>query len=263
MVLILVRYWKMNLKRLLAEIKSLPQLDVGPDTWLRHRRNLRQQILSNPPRDFLNWSVIQATMYVGQAPYIQQELDAVLDCYPSDVLKPGDYFSEPGTYNDLSTNLIHQAYHLLQYESKLGVRTKDFKTILEFGGGYGAMCLLVHRLGFTGEYVIYDLPEFNLLQEYYLSKQDVKATYLSELKQMDVDLFIALHSLGEIDDTSLRWEYLDSFPALSYLFSYTHNWNDVENVGWFDEVQNWNDNYEWISWKIEHLPGRYYLVGAV
>jgi hypothetical protein len=40
--------------------------------------------------------------------------------------------------------------------------------IVEFGGGYGRLCQLVHDLGFRGTYVIFDLPESAVLQRFYL-----------------------------------------------------------------------------------------------
>ena len=39
---------------------------------------------------------------------------------------------------------------------------------MEFGGGYGALCLAVKSGGFTGQYVIFDLPVFS--QVFFLKK---------------------------------------------------------------------------------------------
>ena len=50
-------------------------------------------------------------------------------------------------------------------------RARDLSSsgvIVEFGGGYGSMCRLLHKLGFSGQYFIYDLPEFVALQRYFL-----------------------------------------------------------------------------------------------
>lgn len=259
----------MNLTELRARIESLPGLAYEGKSahWLAHRIKLRERIL-NPikgeiqsyPAWFLYWPTIQATMYVGQAPYVQQELDDVLEFYPSDILIPGKFFHEPTTYNGMSTNLIHQAYHLLQYESRLGVRVRELKTIIEFGGGYGAMALIAHRLGFKGKYYIYDYPEFSLLQEYYLSHQGIKVHH--HITPCQCDLFIAIHSLNEVDDSLKRWRILRDYPAMSYLFSYNSQWLGLDNHKWFKLIQQKRDDMEWINWSIEHLPGRYYLVGA-
>jgi hypothetical protein len=40
---------------------------------------------------------------------------------------------------------------------------------VEFGGGYGALCLAVQSGGFTGQYVIFDLPVFS--QVFFLKKK--------------------------------------------------------------------------------------------
>jgi hypothetical protein len=44
----------------------------------------------------------------------------------------------------------------------------DTDCIIEFGGGFGSMCRLVHALGFRGQHIIFDLPPVWALQRYYL-----------------------------------------------------------------------------------------------
>ncbi|KAJ1474744.1 hypothetical protein T484DRAFT_1831154, partial [Baffinella frigidus] len=97
-----------------------------------------------------------------------------------------------------STNLVHQAYHtfvfqqatsLLPWEAAGGLVVEFGGTygclcnlmhtggmcdaasglVVEFGGGYGCLCNLMHTGGFEGQYLLYDLPVFSLIQTYYLS----------------------------------------------------------------------------------------------
>jgi hypothetical protein len=128
----------------------------------------------------------------------------------------------PDTYSNntqYSMNLIHQAYHLTQWEQATGKRIEHLNTIVEFGAGYGAMALLCRRLGFEGQYIIYDLPEFSLLQEYYLSQFGMidKMEWNPAEKPKDADLFMALYSISEVP--------FEDRPGLmvkadSYLFLY-------------------------------------------
>jgi hypothetical protein len=67
-----------------------------------------------------------------------------------------------------SGNLIHHAYHLARFEEATGQRIDGLGCVVEFGGGYGNMCRTVRRAGFTGPYIILDLPYFSALQRYYL-----------------------------------------------------------------------------------------------
>jgi hypothetical protein len=72
-------------------------------------------------------------------------------------------------YPGSSGNLIHQAYSLAQLTEIGDCRLENLSQIVEFGGGFGTMCKLVHQLGFKGRYIIFDLPECSALQEYYLN----------------------------------------------------------------------------------------------
>lgn len=259
----------MNLSELRQAIESLPmpRYKGKSNIWLGHRMKLRECIL-NPtkgdiksyPAWFMYWPTIQATMYIGQAPYIQLELDEVLQLYDSNICEPGKFFHEPTEWNGLSTNLIHQAYHLVQFETRLGIRIRELDTIIEFGGGYGAMALVAFRMGFEGDYYIYDFPEFSILQRYYLSHQpEVGNVYWNEYLK-DYDLCIAIHSLSEVDNIDARWEFLIRYPAMSYLFAYSRMQNEIDNHAWFGDLQE--TNMDWLNWQIEHLPGKFYLVGA-
>ena len=71
-------------------------------------------------------------------------------------------------YRRSSGNRIHQAYHLARFQEETGLPVSRFPLIVEFGGGYGSLCRLVHKLGFKGQYIIFDLPEFVALQKFYL-----------------------------------------------------------------------------------------------
>jgi hypothetical protein len=76
------------------------------------------------------------------------------------------------------------------------------------------------------------------------------------------DLLIAIHSLSEVNSADARWNFLMDYPAMSYLFSYNTQWLGLNNYEWFKLIQKERNDMEWIGWPIEHLPGRYYLVGA-
>jgi hypothetical protein len=87
----------------------------------------------------------------------------------------------------------------------------DFTAINEFGGGFGGMCRLIHRLDFTGIYRIFDFPEVSALQEYYLSSVGIKSRQPNAQNEIELisdileftrkpspaDLFIGSWSLSE------------------------------------------------------------------
>jgi hypothetical protein len=78
-------------------------------------------------------------------------------------------------------------------------KLSKYNSILEIGGGYGDMCSVVHDMGFKGKYTIYDFPEVQKIQNYYLSNQDIKANFVSDPADLEpADLVIATWSLSEI-----------------------------------------------------------------
>ena len=110
---------------------------------------------------------------------------------------------------------------------------KDCKSIIEIGGGYGDMCSLVHALGFKGKYFIYDFPEVQSIQKYYLEHQGINASYINmdnigELAPCD--LVIATWSLSEIP-------IIDREPIMSRIYI-SNKWLVMYQAKIFGSVDN-------------------------
>jgi hypothetical protein len=259
--------------------------------WSNDSIALTNLILNENPRDFLRWKIISSTMFMPFAHYIYQELNYLKNqpdwnkrwrkaIVESSIGNPPPYLFYPIT----SANLIHHAYHLAQFEEKTGVCLKSIDFIFEFGGGYGSMCRLFYNLGFRGKYVIYDLPPFSALQTYFLRSIGVPVISLTEFfsansgvvcltktnqlklaisrsKQLK-NLFIATWSMSEVP-LVLREVILSlvaSFQA--YLFAYQEKFGDVDNLLFFENWKNHNQNVVWDDVKIKHMPGdNFYLFG--
>ena len=74
-----------------------------------------------------------------------------------------------------------------------------YKSIVEIGGGYGDMCSVVHDMGFKGKYTIYDFPEVQNIQRYYLQTNEIEANFATDPSELEkADLVIATWSLSEI-----------------------------------------------------------------
>ena len=248
-----------------AAIEALPPIEPveSAHTWAFWAWDLRQNILNHNPAEFLTWPSVVGTMFVGNAPYTKFEFDCLGEGLRDAIVEPN--FGKPVLYGDMgygtSGNLIHQAYHLYQWEQKTGRQVKDLGTIVEIGGGYGAMAMIIRRLGFKGRYVIFDLPEFNLLQKYYLSNvgiQDIEFESQTD-EQTDYDLLIGLYSLNEMS-LKVRKTIINAYPAQSYLIAYGAGWGGVDNMGWALELMRRRGEL-WHNWNIAHLPNCWYLVG--
>lgn len=261
----------MRVEELRTLVRKLPTLPH--DTfWNMKRNEIRTRILdpNDDPSKFLTWSVIIATMFVGNAPYIDKELTALqadnwIRWIPA---LSEDEFGEPERYIALPTtsgNMIHQAYHLLQWEKATGKRVKDIKRIVEFGGGYGAMAKLVRRSGFTGEYIIFDTPEFSLLQEFYLSNIGIDDVHCistdhawSVACKRPADLFIALWSLSETDNATQE-RIFKGINAHSVLVS---GLRPHAEPTYFETLVMEDKRFSWSSQHIQHLLGNHYMIGV-
>lgn len=247
----------MDANELKSAFQSLLPLPDDGAFWTGKRAELRERIASSDVAEFLTWPTIVSTMFVGDAPYIHAEMDALMAndkprweaaIAEDDTGSPARLLAAPWT----SGNLVHQAYHLLRWEQHTGKRVDGLRSIIEIGGGYGVMAKVARRAGFDGKYLIYDVPEFSLIQRYYLEQCGIEAEYETKpAGKRSPSLLIALWSLSEIGDDERR-AWLDSLKPKGYLVA---AYGDQESrrlatvLGSVDRIE------------ISHLPGNYYLLG--
>jgi hypothetical protein len=201
-------------------------------------------------------------MFVGNAHYTALELAALensLDWWRYKTAIAEDTLGHPVLFNEYTSgNLIHQCYHLMQWENETELKVNELESIVEIGAGYGAMCKIVRRLGFTGEYLIYDLPEFALLQEWYLGELGLTATWADNLPDhiLTPDLMIALWSISEVKP-DVQMSYMQAISPAHHLFSTLDAlWEGVDNKSLFKGLSHFLTRRD-----IAHLPGSHYLLG--
>lgn len=258
----------MEVEELRAAFSELPFVDEQPPdwSWERHRWEIVRHAKNDDPERFLRWSTIQATMFPGETKWLLRELDELRMSgewprWAEAIREPffGDPLPMPSCWWT-SGNLIHQAYHLFMWEIAAGRKIHDLGNIYEFGGGYGAMAFVASRSGFVGDYFIQDVAEVSLLQEYYLSNVGVNAVLTTETPDVEADLVIGCYSFSEVP-IKLRESVLAKVTGKSYLFAYQDVFYNVDNLGWFREFANKRNDLAWTEIHVEHLPGRYYLIG--
>jgi hypothetical protein len=242
----------MNADQLRQAMAKLPEpvTDKKPPHWEFWRRQLWQLAQDDNPINFMGWPCVYHTMLVNHWS-MTAEWDYVVKTdtarWPKVIMPhtgyPTDYFM--GT--PYSNNMINQAYHVALWESTTGKRIDQLDTIIEFGGGYGAMALLCWRLGFRGKYIIFDLPEFSLLQQWFLSQEGVEnVAWPKKVRATEADLLIALYSLSETP-TELRDNFLEKVGAKSYLFLYSPTWEGYNNEAYFNLFARDIDDLKWHS----------------
>ncbi len=233
----------MNLAQEMAKRPEPPSDSYAPN-WDYWRHNLWSRAQTDAPENFYKWPCVYHTMLVEHWRSIITETEYRYVLRFIDVDKWALILTEDGR------NQIHQLYHLLRWQEASGKRIADMRSICEFGGGYGAMALVCHRLGFKGDYYIYDLPEFCLLQQWYLEQNGIKVKHSSEIVPLDVELMIACYSLSETDYAE-RDEFLDMVHASNHLFLYSNKFEKFDNIDYFQQL---DFGGHWQHSHIEHLP---------
>lgn len=248
-------------------------------SWENNISKLSDYIRTKDLHDFLKWDVVKYTMFVGNSPYVARELFFLIrhnwKKWKSAIREVS--FGKPTPfilYPYSSGNLIHHAYHLAKYEDITHQEATDFDYIFEFGGGYGSMARLFQNLGFEGEYIIYDIPEFSLLQTLYLenigfkvSNNIIEKGHISCISDIDKIpdfegkvLFIGTWSLSEAP-VKLRDEILHKVNANSYLLAYQSSFDGIDNKKYFNKIKNKYNKLKWDEFEIKHMQNNYYLFG--
>lgn len=269
------------LRDAIGELGDLDQSAGGSAAareWSRNRLQLRDCILSSQPRGFLQWRIIRNTMFVTNSDWVDKELHALQlssnwhsrwfrALHEDRVGNPERHHSAKYT----SPNLIHHAYSAHRFLSHAGIDLADLDAVVEFGGGYGSMCRLFRRLGFSGHYAIVDLPEFSALQRYFLDAAGVWGggpTYLApDASDLPVVartgrlLVVATWSLSEAP-TTVRENFLMALERpVAYLIAYQSQFGEVDNVEYFRRLADERREIDWRDEAIAHLPGSRYLLG--
>ena len=250
--------------------------------WVTATNRLRHLALHADPRAFLRWDVVIERMAVRHSPITPLELSA-LQALPDwdsrwkpaihecEAGRPFRYEGFPGS----SEPLIQTAYALSQLEALAGRPVAEWDAVIEFGGGFGSLCRLMHRLGFRGRYVIFDLPAFTLLQRYFLRSagilrdgderisltSDLAALerYVAALRPDAWSMFVACWSLSETP-IALRERIRPLVERIGrYAIAYQERYGEVDNVDFFA--------HRWLAGarrarRIAHRDSDHFLVGG-
>ena len=232
--------------------------------WTDQRATLRDLLKGDRER-LLHWPLIIGTMFYRPPPDELQYLQGLPNWpFIQKLLKdPGVGGADIDPELRTNGNIIHHAYSILRFENAIGYALAGDATILEIGGGYGNLCRLLLKRGFSGRYVIYDLPEFLQLQEWYLGRtlaldERKQVNYVTALPEA-ADAVVGLWSISE-----MPFELRDRIKALApkyFLIGYQQEFFGLDNVEYFKRWAE-DDSYRWEHVAIPHIKDNYYLFGA-
>jgi len=134
------------------------------------------------------------------------------------------------------------------------------------------MARVMLSLGFPGAYHVHDLPEFGLLQRWYLRSLDEEsAARVSFGDRLDAvpsreeagqSVFVATWSLSETP-VAVREQWRPVLDRCSsFLMAYQETFEGIDNRAWFDAFAASRPDVRWTHHEIPHIPGNYYLLGT-
>lgn len=271
------------------ELAKAPAASMLP-TWVTFREEVRRNFEACDPRSFLRWPLIQHTMCVTNSGAVVRELFALRASAKWPVFRKAVVESPVGNpirflyHPESSGNLLHHCYHAMRFAEATGADIPKLGLVVEFGGGYGSMCRLFHRLGFQGRYFIYDLPEFSALQRYFLKNLGLPVRdgtddctengiylftdltllqrALKERPAPGASAFVATWSLSE-SPAELRDRFLPLVEAFDYfLIAFQDRFYEMDNAEYFARFESVTAaRIEWRKKRLRHLPGNNYLFG--
>jgi hypothetical protein len=123
---------------------------------------------------------------------------------------PIPYFLYPKS----SGNRIHDTFNFKMLVDLNG-RKKNFYNVIEFGGGYGSLCNLIKKIYKLKNYLIYDLPEVNALQYYYLKKLNHNV-YINQVKSKETNAIYLFSDILKLN------KFIKNSKLKNYMF--ISNW---------------------------------------
>jgi hypothetical protein len=259
-----------ELRRRASELEPVPG-NPPRFTWEFKRNSLRETMLSSNPELFMTWPVVEESLHSGVIPQYTHELSEIVEHMPQqrwlNCVHVPQFGGNSRDGNGATGTSIQQAYYLWTLLNETGFNASTANKICEIGGGYGAMALVLWRLGFTGEHTIKDVPEMLLLQEYYLSAIGIGPELHINFEEYDKptadkqDLTIAMFSISETPiDVRGRIEIPESDY---YMIGYQDaEWVGVTNRDYFERFAESRPHIDWTDIKREHNGTHRFLIGS-
>lgn len=197
-------------------------------TWEFKQRAFAQHIIQGDGNldEFLGWSSSAESLHTGFTEAAKRELELV-------PRKMWQYGTDPdiGTPSKSPVGMSGTYIRQLFVANKIG----HANSIFEFGGGYGALAVVLNRwYAYTPRHYVYDFPVMHLLRDWYLSKLGIGTASITKPIELDVEVFVSVCALDEAP-LELRETILDLVTAERYVFVFTNSFDGYENFEFFNE----------------------------
>jgi hypothetical protein len=255
-------------------------------SWKLMIEEFKRAISNDNLNNFLRWDIVQRTITSANSTLVDKEYNALkkdkyFNSFWVPLLLEGSLGNPELYWRNIKfgVNKIHQAYHLMLFRNYSNEDIQSLGLVVEFGGGYGNMCELFHRINKQQKYFIFDFPEMLALQKFYINslnihadfeyKEDNYCTLYSDLSKMESQvknvsgkkLFIATWSFSE-SPVALRELFTNMlFGFDCFIIAFQDEFDQIRNIDYF---KNWMAQFDQISWQLNEIPhfkDSYYLLG--
>ncbi len=235
--------------------------------WIMFKNNIKKHLVEDNISGFLFWPEILHNMHyvpsIKELNYLKKgtnwtKYKTAIEIKGNNI-KQLPFFAFPHA----NENSIRQAFSLENFFHNTGIGLDKIDQIFEFGGGYGSMCTIIKRLGFNGNYTIFDWPELSILQKYYLKSENVfddNIFFINDLDNIKLDqsrktLLIATWSLSECS-FDLRDKIISSVNPDFILIAYQKDFGGLENEDYFRNLKNHLRNFSWVTVPFDYIPSQ-------
>jgi len=263
------------------DIAKIAVRDYLSDSWATNIYHIQSEILSHSLDTFLTIPTLEFTMVIGDALERDVEYSALqkredfVTRVQSLLAAPQIGGITPARHNMTSNYpTIAQTYHLLTFTDTMKVDLTKVDYILEFGGGYGNLCSIIHRAGFKGTYILYDIEPLLLIQEYFLTVSKllpgVNVRFVSTPEELYRELtnvsgtgmFVSTWAFNEAPIVT-RDAILKTFNRYNYVYLiYNHTFDGINNIDWFENLISTYTDINWFNEDIAYLGHSKYLFGT-
>jgi len=162
----------------------------------------------------------------------------------SDVVGGAVVYPVKSGVNEVNVSPTTMRYVLIAHYLTRFVGLWPGMKIVEIGGGYGGLCKIIHDLVGFKEYVMYDLPEVQQLQDRFLRHFGIKVTYAAGMEELkSADLVISWCAWSELDFET-RKEYVEKVISKSKKVFICANYNVNEDLALLQpsgEIETYGD----------------------
>ena len=166
-------------------------------------------------------------------------------------------------YPYLSPTTASHLANLLSIEECFNKKITEFRSILDFGGGYGGLVQCINQLSNSTNISIVDISDMIEVQKKYLSKTGFLKNInfysdLNNISDKQFEIFNASFSMSEINSNERnRIKNFIEKNCLRVHIIFQENFNEINNLSFFEnfaselKLNNWEVslvNYKWYEW---------------